>query len=57
MQGFDRFLATIRQGRTQPVLPANIRGLVDPASTSRIALLCYGRDHDQCHRTCILDIA
>ncbi|MCQ3808644.1 MAG: DUF488 domain-containing protein [Acidimicrobiia bacterium] len=27
-----------------------------PASTSRIALLCYERDHDQCHRSCILDV-
>ena len=31
--------------------------LVDLASTSRIALLCYERDHDQCHRSCILDAA
>lgn len=29
--------------------------LVDLASTSRIALLCYERDHDQCHRSCILE--
>ena len=29
--------------------------LVDLANTSRIALLCYERDHDQCHRSCILD--
>ena len=31
--------------------------LVDLASTSRVALLCYERDHDQCHRSCILDAA
>ena len=31
--------------------------VVDLASTSRIALLCYERDHDQCHRSCILDAA
>ena len=31
--------------------------LVDLASTSRIALLCYERAHDQCHRSCILDTA
>ena len=29
--------------------------LVDLASTSRIAFLCYERDHDQCHRSCILE--
>ena len=32
-----------------------VERLVDLASTSRIALLCYERDHDQCHRSCILD--
>ena len=31
--------------------------LVDLASTSQIALLCYERDHDQCHRSCILETA
>ena len=31
--------------------------VVDLASTSRIALLCYERDHDQCHRSCILEAA
>ena len=31
--------------------------VVDLASTSRIALLCYERDHDQCHRSCILEVA
>ena len=31
--------------------------LLDLASSSRIALLCYERDHDECHRSCILDAA
>ena len=31
--------------------------VIDLASTSRIALLCYERDHDQCHRSCILETA
>ena len=34
-----------------------IERLVDLASTSRVALLCYERDHDQCHRSCILEVA
>ena len=33
------------------------QGVIDLASTSRIALLCYERDHDECHRSCILDAA
>ena len=28
--------------------------LVEMARTSRTALLCYEREHDQCHRSCIL---
>ena len=31
--------------------------VVNLANTSRIALLCYERDHAQCHRSCILEAA
>ena len=31
--------------------------LLDLACVSRVALLCYERDHHQCHRSCITDAA
>jgi uncharacterized protein (DUF488 family) len=31
--------------------------VVSLASTSRVALLCYERDHAECHRSCIIDSA
>ncbi|MCB1029051.1 MAG: DUF488 domain-containing protein [Microthrixaceae bacterium] len=31
--------------------------VVSLASTSRVALLCYERDHAECHRSCIIDTA
>lgn len=31
--------------------------IVELARVSRFALLCYEREHDQCHRSCILEAA
>jgi len=31
--------------------------IVSLASTSRVALLCFERDHAECHRSCIIDTA
>ena len=31
--------------------------VVSLAGTTRVALLCYERDHAQCHRSCIIDTA
>ena len=31
--------------------------IIGLAGTCRIALLCYERDHDDCHRSCILECA
>lgn len=31
--------------------------VVSLASTSRVALLCFERDHAECHRSCIIDTA
>ena len=31
--------------------------IIDLAFTTRIALLCFELDHDQCHRSCILETA
>lgn len=33
------------------------RDVVDLAHTVRVALLCFERDHHDCHRSCILDTA
>ena len=33
------------------------RDVVDLAHTARVALLCFERDHHECHRSCILDTA
>ena len=33
------------------------REVIDLAHNTRIALLCYEREHDQCHRSCILEVA
>ncbi len=57
---FRRGLASARQRyrhHLQNDAHSVFERLVDLARTSRIALLCYERDHDQCHRSCILDAA
>ena len=33
------------------------RDVIDLAQDARIALLCYEREHDECHRSCILELA
>ncbi len=57
---FRRGLESARQRYTRHLqngAHSVLERLVDLASTSRIALLCYERDHDQCHRSCILETA
>ena len=55
---FRRGLESARQryrSHLQNGASSVVERLVDLASASRIALLGYERDHDQCHRSCILD--
>ena len=33
------------------------RDVIDLARDARIALLCYEREHEECHRSCILEVA
>ena len=48
----DRYLRHLRDGAA--TVYDEVLAL---ASTARVALLCYEREHRQCHRSCILDTA
>ena len=47
-----RYLAHLSNGAS-----AVYAEVVSLARTSRVALLCYERDHAECHRSCIIDNA
>ena len=57
---FRQGLASARS-RYLTQLSNGAKGIYDEvvalASTSRVALLCYERDHAECHRSCIIDTA
>lgn len=46
----DSYLRHLRNGASDA-----FENLVQLARTTRIALLCYERDHSQCHRSCIIE--
>ena len=48
----DRYLSHLQNGAAS--VYANVISL---AETARIALLCYEREHDKCHRSCIVETA
>lgn len=48
----NRYLAHLSNGAS-----AVYDEVVSLASTTRVALLCYERDHAECHRSCIIDTA
>ena len=48
----DRYLRHLRDGAATVY-----DEVVALAGTARVALLCYEREHRQCHRSCILDTA
>lgn len=47
-----RYLRHLQNGAS-----STYQDVIDLARTSRIALLCFERDHHECHRSCILDTA
>lgn len=48
----DRYLRHLRNGASDA-----FGNLTQLARTTRIALLCYERDHHHCHRSCIIETA
>lgn len=48
----DRYLAHLRSEGQE-----GFKHLISLARASRVAVLCYERSHDSCHRACILDMA
>ncbi|WP_419842285.1 DUF488 family protein [Candidatus Poriferisodalis sp.] len=48
----DRYMRHLRNG----ALPT-YKEFIELARRARIALLCYEREHDCCHRSCILEAA
>lgn len=46
----DRYIAHIQNGAAQAV-----QNVVAQARKQYVALLCYEREHNQCHRSCITD--
>ena len=46
----DHYLRHLRNSATDA-----FHDLTQLARTTQIALLCYERDHDQCHRSCIIE--
>ncbi len=48
----DRYLAHLSNGASDIC-----DEIVSLASTTRVALLCYERDHADCHRSCIIETA
>lgn len=48
----DRYRHHLRNGAS-----AAYRQVIELAHTSTVALLCYERDHEQCHRSCIIEAA
>lgn len=47
-----RYLRHLQNGAS-----STYQDVMDLAGTARIALLCFERDHHECHRSCILDTA
>ncbi|MDF1597699.1 MAG: DUF488 domain-containing protein [Acidimicrobiia bacterium] len=47
-----RYLRHLHNGAS-----STYQGVIALAHETRIALLCFERDHDECHRSCILDTA
>ena len=47
-----RYLRHLQNGAS-----STYQDVIDLAGTARIALLCFERDHHECHRSCILDTA
>jgi uncharacterized protein (DUF488 family) len=50
--GKRRFLAHLNNGSRDA-----FDAVVEMAMTKRVALLCFERDHDHCHRACIVEQA
>lgn len=48
----SRYLRHLRNGAL-----STYQEVIQLAQRSRVALLCYEREHSQCHRSCILDAA
>ncbi|MFV0318700.1 MAG: DUF488 family protein [Microthrixaceae bacterium] len=59
----DAFRRGLASARTRYVrhlsngASSNYEATVDSARTRRVALLCFERDHSQCHRSCITERA
>ena len=48
----DRYVHHLQNGASDAY-----RSVINLARDTRIALLCYEREHSQCHRSCILEMA
>ena len=48
----DRYVQHLQNGASTVY-----RSVISLARDSRIALLCYEREHSECHRSCILEMA
>ncbi|MEX1271802.1 MAG: DUF488 domain-containing protein [Acidimicrobiia bacterium] len=59
----DPFRRGLKSARTRYLLhlqngaSMKYREVIDLAHRSRVALLCFERDHHECHRSCIVDHA
>ena len=48
----DRYVRHLQNGASTVY-----RSVISLAQDSRVALLCYEREHSECHRSCILEMA